>query len=254
MLVTCYYDIYGKPHKFMEYLYLFYDLGISGIPITLFTDPSMVSKFRIFPPSVTVIGVPLHEFELYSMGMAYDRDLPSGRTPEKDTKEFFSLMNAKIEFVKKAAERWPDLHTFMWIDFGILKIVRQPERFLERLRTLCNVSITKMVIPGCWPLGQTFSVEQIHWRFCGGFFVIPRTFIDRFYEHSRGVLRDFCTMDFYKLTWETNVWSTIEFCAEHANIVWYFADHDDTIVLHIDNVLNEVLVREHAVTDPVLET
>ena len=61
-------------------------------------------------------------------------------------------------------------------------------------------------------------------------------------------------MDFYKLTWETNVWSTIEFCAEHKNIVWYFADHDDSIVLHIDNVLNEVLVREHAITDPVLET
>jgi len=258
MLVTCYYDIYGKPEKFMDYLYLFYDLGISGIPITLFTDPSLVYKFRIFPSTVTVIGMPLTEFELYRMGMAYDRDLPSGRTPEKDTKEFFSLMNTKIEFVKKAAERWPEIDTFSWIDYGILKIVRHSDRFLQKLADLDQKRFTKMVIPGCWSIGQLFSVESIHWRFCGGFFITPRNYIDRFYEHSRGVLRDFCTMDFYKLTWETNVWSTIEFCAEHQNIVWYFADHDDTIVLNIDyvleHVLSETLVCEHSVTDAVLES
>ena len=277
MLVTCYYDIYGKPETFIKYLYLFYDLGISGIPITLFTDPSLVSKFRIFPSSVTVIGMPLVNFELYQMGMAYDRDLPAGRSPEKDTKSFFSLMNTKIEFVKKAAEHWPEIETFGWIDFGILKIVKHSDRFLQRLSDLNECRFTKMVIPGCWSMGQAFSVEQIHWRFCGGFFLIPRNYIDRFYEHSRGVLRDFCTMDFYKLTWETNVWSTIEFCAERENITWYFADHDDTIVLNIDYVLEKVqvkqvepeprvelpnrmpnpyrnsLIREHSVADSVLE-
>jgi hypothetical protein len=244
MLVTCYYDIYNRPAKFMDYLYLFYDLGISGIPITLFTDPSLVYKFRIFPPTVTVIGLPLADFELYQKGMSYNRDLPAYRTPEKDTKAFFSLMNTKIEFVKKAAERWPDRETFMWIDYGILKIVKDMERFLAKLRELCQRRFTKMVIPGCWSLGQAFSVEQIHWRFCGGFFVIPRDYIDTFYGHSRGVLNDFCTMDFYKLTWETNVWSTIEFCAERENIMWYFADHDDTIVLNIDYVMNSVVEEE----------
>ena len=249
MLVTCYYDIYRRPEKFVEYLSLFYDLGISGIPITLFTDPSLVYKFRIFPATVTVIGIPLSEFELYQKGMAYHRDLPIYRTPEKDTKEFFSLMNTKIEFVKKAAEHWPDKETFMWIDYGILKIVKQSERFLEKLRELSQRRFTKMVIPGCWSLGQHFSVEQIHWRFCGGFFVIPRDYIDCFYGHSCGVLNDFCTMDFYKLTWETNVWSTIEFCAEQENIVWYFADHDDTIVLNIDYVMNAVVEKEEVSID-----
>jgi hypothetical protein len=61
-------------------------------------------------------------------------------------------------------------------------------------------------------------------------------------------------MPIYKLTWETNVWTTIEFCAERANIQWYFADHNDTIVLNIDRVLEEVLVREHTITDSVLES
>ena len=67
MLVTCYYDIYNKPERFMEYLYLFYDLGISGIPMVIFTDPSLVYKFRIFPYNVKVIGIPLNEFEFSSL-------------------------------------------------------------------------------------------------------------------------------------------------------------------------------------------
>ena len=40
----------------------------------------------------------------------------------KDTKEFFALMNTKIEFIKKAAEI-VDNNTFVWVDFGILKII-----------------------------------------------------------------------------------------------------------------------------------
>jgi hypothetical protein len=245
MLVTCYYDIYNRPERFMEYLYLFYDLGISGIPITLFTEPRLVYKFRIFPPSVTVIGVPLTDFELYNTGMSYTRELPAGRTHHKDTKEFFSLMNTKIEFVKKAADRWPNISTFSWIDYGILKIVKHPELFLSKLTEIGQQSFSKMAIPGCWAFGRGFSVEQIHWRFCGGFFVIPRTYIDTFYQHSKSVLNDFCKMDFYKLTWETNVWSIIETCAEKENIVWYFADHDDTIVLNIDYVTDSVIQPLH---------
>jgi hypothetical protein len=188
--------------------------------------------------------MPLTDFELYRMGMNYQRGLPDGRTPEKDTKEFFSLMNTKIEFVKKAAEHWPTLETFSWIDYGILKIVKQPTRFLEKLGEIHSMRFKKMVIPGCWSIGQHFTVDQIHWRFCGGFFITPRSYIDRFYEHSRCVLNDFCTMDFYKLTWETNVWSTIEFCSEHDNLQWYFADHDDTIVLNIDYVLENVVEKD----------
>jgi hypothetical protein len=235
MLVTCYYDIYNKPEKIMDYIYLFYDLGTSGIPIIVFTDPELVSKFRIFPYHVKVIGIPLKEFELYSMGMKYDRELPTNRTKEKDTKEFYSLMNTKMEFIKKAKEYCND-ETFIWIDFGILKIVKNKDRFLSKLREVNERKYNKMTIPGCWSFGRAMSVEMIHWRFCGGFFVMPRKYIDRFYEHSKNVLKDFCTMSIYKLTWETNVWSVIESCAEKDNIDWYFADHNDTMVMNIDTI------------------
>jgi hypothetical protein len=231
MLVTCYYDIYGKPERFFEYASLFYDIGISGLPIVLFVDPSMVYKFRIFPSTVHVVGLPLQEVELYQLAMSYTGELPNGRTVAKDTKEFYALMNAKIEFVKRATALFP-ADKYMWIDFGICKIFKNTERVLAKLGELEKRSFTKMHLPGCWPFGRPMSVDHINWRFCGGFFVIPSWFVDRYYDHNRAVLRDFCTMPQYKLTWETNVWTVIEMCAEKENMVWFSADHNDTMVLN----------------------
>lgn len=236
MLVTCYYDIYSKPARFYEYLDWFYDLALSGLPMLLFTDPSLVRKFRILPATVKVIPMPLDTFELYSIGMAYSRDLPSGRTPEKDTKAFFSLMNSKIEFMKRAMDFCED-ETLIWIDYGILKIVKNQERVLQKLKEVNAWKCTKMTLPGCWSAGRAFSVDAINWRFCGGFFVIPRSYVQRFYDHSKCVLTDFCTQPQYKLTWETNVWNIIEACAERENIRWFYGDHDDTMITNIP--LNE---------------
>jgi hypothetical protein len=239
MIVTCYYDIYGKPERFFEYLYLFYDLGASGLPILLFTDPSLVSKFRIFPSTVKVVGIPITEFKLYQQAMAYDRELPSHRTPQKDTKEFYGLMNTKMEFIRRAMEYTED-ETLIWIDYGILKIVKNQERFLAKLRKVNETRFHKATFPGCWSFGRPMYVDQIHWRFCGGFFVMPRHHAERFYRHSECVLRDFCTQPMYKLTWETNIWSVIESCAERDNMEWYFADHNDTIVLNIQETLDRL--------------
>lgn len=232
MLVTSFYDIYHKPEKFMEYLYLFYDLGSSGIPMILFTDPSLVSKFRIFPPCVKVIGVPLEEFELYRIGMSYEGELPAQRSLTKDNKEFLSLMNTKIEFLLRASEVCED-DTFVWIDFGILKIIQDQEAFLEKLRVVQQTAFDKIFIPGCWSYGSTFTVESVHWRFCGGVAVFPREHIAEFFEHSKKVLIDFCTMPIYKLSWETNLWYVVEFCAAKDVIHWYQADHNDSILMNL---------------------
>jgi hypothetical protein len=237
MIVTSYYDIYNKPEKLMEYLSLFYDIGISGIPIILFTDPSLVKKFRILPPSVKVIGIPLESFELYSMAMKYTGELPSGRTVAKDTKEFYGLMNTKIEFILRASEICED-DTFIWVDFGILKIIKNTERFINKLASINERTFDKIIIPGCWGMGRSFSVDEVNWRFCGGMFVMPRKHIKDFFDHSRNVLKDFCTIPIYKLTWETNVWNIVEFFACKDVIQWYFADHNDSILHNIDIVIN----------------
>lgn len=229
MLVTCYYDIYGKPEKFIEYLYLFYDMGISGIPMILFTDPSMVYKFKIFPPCVKVIGVPLTMFELYRIGMAYEGELPRQRTEAKDTKQYMSLMNTKAEFMLRASEICED-DTLVWVDFGILKASKNPSAFLDRLRQIQQTSVDRVHIPGCWPYGARFTVEVVLWRFCGNMFVCPKKHVQTFYNHCKHVLTDFCTQSPYKLTWEVNIWYVIEFSAPDNIIEWYQADHDDSVV------------------------
>ena len=216
----------------MEYLYLFYDLGISGIPILLFTDPSLVSKFKIFPPCVQVIGVPLETFELYQIGMSYQGALPAHRNPAKDTKEFLSLMNTKVEFLLRASEVCED-DTLLWIDFGILKIVKNKETFMEMLRRVNQTSFDRIQIPGCWAYGSAFTVDSVHWRFCGGLVVFPRKCIQPFFAHTKHVLTDFCTLPMYKLSWETNVWYVTEFCAAKDMIQWYLADHNDSILMNI---------------------
>jgi len=232
MLVTCYYDIYQKPERFNDYLALFRPLGQSGLPIVLFVEPHMVSQFEEFP-AVKVHALELKSCELYSMGMGYNRELPGNRSVEKDTKEFFSLMNTKMEFIKKAKELYPDIPQYAWIDFGIMKIMKNKERVLNHLREALKKPYEKVMIPGCWAFGRSFTVNAIHWRFCGGFFIMPSAHVERFFEHSKCVLKDFCTMEMYKLTWETNVWTIIENCAERDNIGWYFADHNDTMVLNL---------------------
>lgn len=235
MLVTCYYTIYpGKPERFYEYLEYFYDLVLSGLPILLFTDPALVPKFRIFShlSTLRVVPLPLTEFRLYQQAMSFTGQLPAHRTPQKDTKEFYALMNTKMEFIHKAMEHTED-ETLIWIDYGILKIVKQKERFLQTLKDVNETRFPKLTLPGCWSYGRTLHVDSIHWRFCGGFFVMPRSLAERFYQHSVCVLRDFCTLPQYKLTWETNVWTIIECCAERENMEWYFADHNDTIVVNI---------------------
>lgn len=238
MLVTSYYDIYNKPEKIIEYKSLFDEIALSGLPIILFTDPTLVDKFNQYPDTVKIIGIPLNLFELYSIGMSYNGELPNTRTISKDTKEFLSLMNTKIEFILRASEVCED-NNFIWIDFGILKIIKNRKRFINKLKLVNEWKFNKITIPGCWSLGQPFSVETVNWRFCGGFFIVPRQHISDFFNHSKNVLSDFCKLPIYKLTWETNVWNIVEYFACQNIIHWYFADHNDTILLNIDQSSNQ---------------
>jgi hypothetical protein len=238
MLITSFYDIYNKPERFYEYLTLFYEIAASGIPIILFTDPNIAQNFNIFPPSVKVIGTPLETFELYRLGMSYNGELPNRKSDSKDTKEFLSLMNTKIEFILRASGICED-DTFIWIDFAILKIVKNKERFINKLKLVNEKSFDKITIPGCWGMGRSFSVNEVNWRFCGGLLFIPRKHIQSFFNHSKNVLTDFCTLPIYKLTWETNVWSLVEYFACKDIINWYFADHNDSILLNIDFLLDQ---------------
>lgn len=232
MFITSLYDLYGRPEAMRSYLELFRPLEQSGLPFLVFTDPSLLPLWNTVYPNTHVRIVPLSltDCELYQIGMAYQGDLPTHRHVTKDTKEFFSLMNTKIEFMKKAMAHTQD-QTLIWLDMGLLKIATHKDRCIERLRTLHAASFDKITIPGCWSHMPACDVNRVNWRFCGGLLIVPRPFLQRFYDHSKNVLTDFCTLPIYKLTWETNVWSVIEYCAEREHILWYQADHNDSMIM-----------------------
>lgn len=231
MFITSLYDLYGNPEAMRSYLELFRPLAESGLPFLVFTDPSLLPLWSVYPNStLRIIPLSLSECELYQIGMAYQGDLPTHRHPTKDTKEFFSLMNTKIEFLQKAAALTDD-PSLIWLDMGILKIATNKERCIEQLHTLHTCPFEKITIPGCWSHMPACDVNRVNWRFCGGLLIVPRRFVERFYHHSKNVLTDFCTLPIYKLTWETNVWSVIEYCAEKENILWYQADHNDSMIM-----------------------
>ena len=244
MLVTSFYEIYGRSERIPQYFKWFEPLGYSGLPIIVFTEEEFVPLFSEYPSTVRVIVLPLKGMELYQIGMNYKRELPRHRTPEKDTQEFLSLMNTKIELLKHAATYCED-DTLIWIDFGIFKIMKTPKKVIAKLFQLCHLSFHKIVIPGCDTyLKHMCYVDNVNWRFCGGFFVMPRAHLDKFYQDSKNVLSSFCNDPQYKLTWEVNVWYIIEQCTNRENIVWYHAGHEDTIVLNIEKVLNECITNE----------
>jgi hypothetical protein len=231
MLVTAFYNIYPGKDRFFEYMSLFYDLAISGIPIIIFVEPSMVYKLRIFPSTVHVVGLPLKDCEIYQIAMAYSRELPVGRTLSKDTTEFYALMNTKIEFVKRATAIVP-AQSYTWVDVGILKLCKDSNACIEKLRDLDQRPATNLIIPGCWTFGRAMNVDHIHWRFAGTMFSCPASLVEEFYNHCKGVVRDFCTMPQYKLTWETNIWTIVELFAMKDKIRWYMCNHDDSLILN----------------------
>lgn len=233
MLVTAYYDIYGKPARFWEYFDLFYDMAASGLPIVLFTDPTLLRKFRFLPPTVHVVAVPLESFELYRMAMAYKGELPTHRDPAKDTQAFFGLMATKAEFVKRAKELFPNERQYLWQDYGVRKILKDHEVsiVIEKLKQIEeHGNYTRGCFPGCWADSRGFSVESVNWRFCGGFYILPASFVDRFFDHNRAVLRDFTTNPLYKLTWETNCYTCVSLFAEDRHMLQvYLADHNSSM-------------------------
>lgn len=235
MLVTCFYDIYNNQDKINSYLNLFNKIALSGIPITVFTHPSFVKYFENFPPSVNVIYREVESFELYSIAMNYKGELPLKRNYVKDTQEFLALMNTKIECILNAHTKTAEDETFIWIDFGILKIIKNIDMFINKLRDVNNTKYNKITIPGCWRFGTLCNPDNVNWRFCGGVIVIPRQHVQTFFDYSKIVLTEYCQSAKYKLTWETNIWNVIESLYAKDIIQWYSADHNDSILLNIDS-------------------
>jgi len=193
-------------------------LEATGIRLHVFVSPEHLNKFSVRNGVVETIS--LEELEMYSIS---PHGLPDTRTPEKDTRNFLILMNAKIELVNRAIGSGKHASThYAWIDFNIYHVLSDPVAS-NKLRTLDEMQLpdTCMYVPGCW--GPSVVWDNVNWRFCGGFFLGDSASLRKFYEMQ---LREYPNLP--KLTWEVNTWAYLESIGWTCD--WYAADHDNSIL------------------------
>lgn len=213
----------------------FREIAKAGIPTVVFLSRNFEKEaFELSSefPTICVEFIDIEELETYKEAYRVALKQPSTPAPEKDTKHFMILMNAKIECMKRAIDKDPFRTShFAWIDFSIHYVFRDPLATVAKLREQASGSFVPcLVFPGCWEkdVGYSYVRQSIHWRFCGGFFLGDKDSLLRFSELYRkefaGILEKSGVM-----LWEVNVWSILE--KEYGwNPSWYKAGHDDSIV------------------------
>jgi len=200
----------------------------TGIPLCVFTSSAYATAIQDICrdcPNVHLHRVlDLHDTPTYRMCEPYKDSLPATRNTVKDTAEFLTLMNAKLDFMDEAAQAH-DARQLAWIDFNVWHVVRNTEQVVANLQriALSELDLDQVCIPGCWPAGPV-PKDRISWRFCGGFFLGKKEAIARFVEiYKKQVPAIFAELG---LTWEVNVWAILE----HAFTPhWYKADHNDSL-------------------------
>jgi len=221
--ITSLYKIQSNSNieRFQE---LFIPFLTLNIPIIIFTDIESLHYDNEF---ITCIYLPRTNLISFTQKTA---KLPEYRNIEKDTLEFLQLMNAKPEFLIRAIKIKP-AKNYVWFDFGILKVIKNQSKFLQTMKVLGKYAIdNKIVIPGCISKDSvnlsTMFIFPI-WRFCGGIFIASSKTIERFYSLNLLELKK--CFELQALTWEVNIWASIE-QSNPDFFVWYSGDHNDTIL------------------------
>jgi hypothetical protein len=200
---------------------LFKQLNATGIRLHVFISPG----FRDRLPSIrngVVETISLEELDIYPIS---PQGIPDSRSDVHDTRNFLILMNAKIEFVKRAIRSGHHSSThYAWADFNLYHVLQDPASADElRALSMAYLPPTCMFFPGCWKKGVLW--DSVNWRFCGGFFLGDVTSLNGLYDFY---LNEYPRLP--KLTWEVNVWAYFESLGFHFD--WYPADHTPSI-LHI---------------------
>ncbi len=150
--------------------------------------------------------------------------------PKKNTLGYHIVQHQKTSWLCAAAIAKPQMDIFVWIDAGIHSVPGITNEVIAEAINRAREEKT-IVIPGCWNKGVANDVpdSQVNWRFCGGFFVVPRQYL----LDLDGALR-VETMRHLRetnnLSWEVNTLQRLERNPTvPLPIWWYKADHDASL-------------------------
>jgi len=202
------------------------------INLILFIDSAYKKHIPPLRETMRLIELDFDSLETVKLIQAVPSvQLPASRNTGKDTLEFMTIMNAKPEFLK-LAKPYVETPYMAYLDAGIKKVFKL-DNTLKRLETLRVHSVPLVMLPGCHPIqAQLFSklASQIDWTFCGGFFIVPTVAVEEFMQIHLKTLGVFLGEN--KITWEVNVWTALA-PAHRERIVWFPADHNDTMITEI---------------------
>lgn len=211
--------------KRLEWLNSLLELDISLI---LFVDA--VYKKLVDAPKVRVIEIDFKTLETVKL-IGTSPKLPAMRNTGKDTADFLTIMNAKPELLK-LAKPYVETPYVAYLDAGLRKVFTS-DSTLKQLESLRVHSIPLVMLPGCHPI-RPHSLHdlasRIDWTFCGGFFIVPTAKVEEFMQIHLMTLGNFLAEG--SLTWEVNVWTAFG-PAQQDRIVWFLADHNDTMITAI---------------------
>ena len=208
-VVTGFVEVPGHPRKIEEYV----ELG-NRLKSALVTRPMQAFYYEMQDLWLTRFIEKLPPMEPPLKWATYDN-------PAKNTLEYHCVQHQKSEWLATAANMDQDADTFCWVDYGIFHLPGMTGDYL----TSCLDRIVKndFAIPGCWPPGEV-PHENPCWRFCGGFWVVPRKDVENLNKAFKAVTRTYIRTT-KKVSFEVNMLALVE-QANIPNLRWYEADHN----------------------------
>lgn len=156
-----------------------------------------------------------------------DRNPPADRyaSPHDAARSNIVLMQ-RFEWVRRAAERFPDVDVFAWIEYTVLKQRNVDERVVVSfIDALERTPIDAVTLPGIWNKGL-IDDGAAHWRFAGSCWIAPRHLVAPLADVVMTVasLRARHTG---RLSWDMNTMAYVELL-DVLPIRWYPGNHDET--------------------------
>lgn len=242
--VTAYLNLYDdKPFdkRTLEWrLSKFCDIVKTGIALCIYVSIEYVSIMNEIAneyPNVKIMEVVNLKDTWVSKVCAENTfTLPMSRNSIKDSDAYLICMNSKLDFMNDAIEKnpWSSTH-FAWIDFSITYCFHHIPRSMEHLHfySKCKFNDKFLTIPGCWGKWNAerhqHHLDNIHWRFCGGFFIGDKDSIVEMYRLHRAHFDRFLKEN-GKLLWEVNFWAWLEYVCPEWKPTWFCADHNDSMI------------------------
>jgi hypothetical protein len=221
---------------FARCLEYFKHVAETNIPLHLFLSPEFMPLYYEHigeRQNIRVEAIQLSDLDTYKELQSIPYSLPVNRHGTHDSAAFLTLINAKVELVRRVitSGQYSTSH-YAWIDFSIFHVFKDIQGSCTNLKTIAAATpVTPILaIPGCWQKGQNADAlsSAVNWRFSGGFFLGDAQSLlawDRAYRtHFANITRESGV-----LVWEGNIWHMFELRG-YITPQWYQGDHNDTII------------------------